>query len=68
MRKILLILFLCLHWVARGQTGFEYRYWFDGQSEICQEGTSQEAAWDMQIDVVQLSDGLHFLHYQRASR
>lgn len=64
MRKILLILFLCLHWVARGQTGFEYRYWFDGQSEICQEGTSQEAAWDMQIDVAQLSDGLHFLHYQ----
>ncbi|MBR3896119.1 MAG: hypothetical protein IKJ42_03735 [Bacteroidaceae bacterium] len=64
MRKILLILFLCLHWVARGQTGFEYRYWFDGQSEIWQEGTSQEAAWDMQIDVAQLSDGLHFLHYQ----
>lgn len=65
MRKhILLILFLCLHWVARGQTGYDYRYWFDGQIASGQQGTSVSSAWDMQIDVSALSDGLHFLHYQ----
>lgn len=65
MRKhILLILFLCLHCVARGQTGYDYRYWFDGQIASGQQGTSASPAWDMQIDVSALADGLHFLHYQ----
>lgn len=65
MRKhILLILFLCLHCVARGQTGYDYRYWFDGQIASGQQGMSASPAWDMQIDVSALSDGLHVLHYQ----
>ncbi len=58
------MLFLCLHWVARGQTDYEYRYWFDGQIETSQQGTSGDAAWDMQIDVSALAEGMHFLHYQ----
>lgn len=61
MRKLFIILFLCTHWAANGQTGIEYRYWFDRDSTSGTVFTSESNALDMQIDVSALSDGLHFL-------
>ncbi len=60
MRRLLLILALCIHCAARAQTGYEYYYWFDADT------TNQYALNPVQgaaeIDISALKDGLHFLH------
>lgn len=65
MRKyILLFMALCLHIVARGQTGYTYDYWFDNDRSTMQSGSSLTGAWQMQADVSGLSEALHSIHLQ----
>ncbi len=64
MRKLLFMLFLCVHWIARGQNIYEYRYWFDGDETTAQTGTTTEAAWQMDLDISKLDATFHLLHFQ----
>lgn len=65
MRKLLLLaLFLCVHWAARGQATFDYKYWFDGNDSQAQLLTSANAHWQEEIDVSQLDCMLHSFHFQ----
>ena len=65
MRKLLLLaLFLCVHWAARGQATFDYRYWFDGDDSQAQLLTSANEHWQEEIDVSQLDCMLHAFHFQ----
>ena len=63
-RYILFALFLCLHWVAWGQSGYEYRYWFDGDDANSQTGTSASAEWHIDTDLSGLSCAMHSIHLQ----
>ncbi len=64
MRRFLFILFLCAHWIARGQTLYEYRYWFDGDETTLQTGTATGQTWQMDLDVSSLAETFHLLHFQ----
>lgn len=65
MRKLLLLaLFLCVHWAARGQATFDYKYWFDGNDSQAQLLTSANEHWQEEIDVSQLDYMLHTFHFQ----
>lgn len=63
MRKhILLLLFLCVQISTQAQT--KYRYWFDGDDAMTQEGTTNQNEWQMDLDVSGLTESLHQLHIQ----
>ena len=65
MRKyILFIVFLCMHYIARGQTDYTYSYWFDNDYTTCQSASTAEAIWHLDIDISTLKGGLHTLHLQ----
>ena len=65
MRKsILLLMALCLHLAARGQTGYEYDYWFDNNRQTLQSGSSESGSWQLQTDISGLSETLHAIHLQ----
>ncbi len=64
MRRVLFILFLCAHSIAWGQTGYEYRYWFDSDETTLQTGTANTAAWQMNLDVSALEETFHLLYLQ----
>lgn len=63
-RYILFLLFLCLHWTARGQTDFEYRYWFDKDESSMKTGTSDNGNRNIDVDISGLSCSMHFIHIQ----
>lgn len=63
-RYILFALFLCLHWVAWGQSGYEYRYWFDSDDTNQQTGMSSSAEWHIEADLSGLSCSMHSIHLQ----
>ena len=63
-RYILFALFLCLHWVAWGQSGYEYRYWFDGDETSQQTGSSASAEWHIDADMSGLTCSMHSIHLQ----
>lgn len=65
MRKfILFLLLLCLHYSARGQTQYAYRYWFDGDISTAKEGNATSDAWHMEVDLSQLRESFHTIHLQ----
>ncbi len=64
MRRILFILFLCVHGVAWGQIPYEYRYWYDGDETTAKSGTSASSAWQLRLDVSDLDDTFHMLYFQ----
>lgn len=65
MRKyILFLIFLCLHCIARGQTGFDYRYWFDNDNSAIYHGHSTSGEWQMEVNVEGLSESFHTIHLQ----
>lgn len=65
MRKYLLFLLcLCVHGMARGQTGFDYRYWYDNDESKVLTGHSDTGQWQMDIDLAGLSESLHAVHIQ----
>ncbi len=64
MRRILFILFLCVHGVAWGQIPYEYRYWYDGDETTAKSGTSASSAWQLRLDVSDLDNTFHMLYFQ----
>ena len=61
----LIILFCCLlaHYMARGQTADEWRYWFDEDPQYTYVAHELEDG-TFDIDVSALPEGLHSLHLQ----
>ena len=53
-----------MNWTARGQATYDYRYWFDTDSENQQTGTATGNSWHMDVDVSGLSSTFHALHMQ----
>ncbi len=64
MRKLLLTLFLCIPWMLWGQTSYEYRYWFDADMQTLQTGTSVSSAYNLNLDISHLDEGIHTFHFQ----
>ena len=65
MRKfILFMLCLCVHWIARGQTGYDYRYWFDNDVNSASSGTSAGSTWHFSVPLDGLEESLHVFHFQ----
>lgn len=61
-RYIFLLLVLCLHGLARGQTGgYNGYYWFDSQQGKPQ--TSPVVQGSFEVDASALVDGIHTFHY-----
>lgn len=63
-RYILLFIILCLHLSARGQTQYEYRYWFDGDISTAVTGSATSEAWRMEVDLSRLKESFHTIHLQ----
>ena len=63
-RKIILLLFLCLFIMARGQALYDYRYWFDGDESTMHTGSSGNGAWQMDLDIGALDENFHMVHFQ----
>ena len=61
---LLLLLALCLHIAARGQTGWKYEYWFDNDRTIVKLDSSATDIWHIDADVSGLSNSLHSFHIQ----
>ena len=65
MRKyILLLSLLWVHCVARGQTGYNYRYWFDNDYSTLRQGYSATEKWQVNAEIDELSESLHTIHFQ----
>lgn len=65
MRKIIIsLLLLCMHFSTRGQTPYEYRYWFDGDISTAVTGSTTSDAWRMEIDLSRLKESFHTIHLQ----
>lgn len=61
-RYLLLLLLLCLHGLARGQTeGYSSYYWFDFQQGKPQTSPVVQGSFD--VDATALAEGLHAFHY-----
>ena len=63
-RYILFVLFLCLQWVAHGQTDYEYRYWFDKNDTNAQTGTFTPGTLHLDVDLSTLDASPHTIHIQ----
>ena len=65
MRRFLyLLLCLCVLGIARGQTTYNYRYWFDGIPDSQQTGTMTGNLFEMEMPTDGLDDWFHTLHFQ----
>ncbi len=65
MRHIIwVICLLCTSLIARGQTNYEYVYWFDGDYVSRKMASSDTTKLTFQTDVSELSETLHTLHLQ----
>ena len=65
MRKIIIsLLLLCLHFSTRGQTPYEYRYWFDGDISTAVTDSTTSSAWRMEVDLSSLTESFHTIHLQ----
>lgn len=65
MRKIMLCLcLLCIGTIARGQTVYEYVYWFDDDYAARQTAVSNSSAWQFEADASALDESFHTLHVQ----
>lgn len=45
--------------MVQGQAVYEYRYWYDGDESTMHTGTAENGAWQMDLDVSGLEEGLH---------
>ena len=63
-RKLFTLLLLCLCMAARGQSMYEYRYWFDGNEDDAKTGGSDNRAWRMDLDIGHLDASLHTVFFQ----
>ena len=62
-RFIITIIGLMLCYGLSAQTTRTCHYWFDGNLEQSVTASFSGSTWDGQIDVSQLPDGIHTLHY-----
>ena len=65
-RVWLFLCFLCVPWVARGQSAYEWRYWFDDAKSQQQTGQGSGAAFSITADAAALDEGMHTIHVQIA--
>lgn len=63
-RLLILFLLLCLHGLARGQTQYEYRYWFDDDITTAEKGNATSDAWHIEVDLSHLTESFHTIHMQ----
>ena len=63
-RYTLFLMLLCMHCIARGQTGFDYRYWFDNDYSTVRQGHSATGKWQVDAEMDGLSESLHAIHLQ----
>ncbi len=63
-KTIIFILLLCLHYSARGQTSYEYRYWFDDDISSAETGSTTSNAWHLEVDLNRLTESFHTIHLQ----
>lgn len=65
MRKLIVIsLLLCVYIATRGQTGYEYDYWFDDDRTTLQTIQLESASCHIEADMSQLDETLHAIHIQ----
>ncbi|MBO4801131.1 MAG: dockerin type I repeat-containing protein [Bacteroidaceae bacterium] len=64
MRKLFGLLFMLAVCVARGQTTYSYRYWFDSNSAAAREGSIVGNQLSLELPVDTLTDWYHLLHFQ----
>lgn len=64
MRKyILIMLLLCWHGMARGQTSdYSYFYWFDNDASTLRSYQSSATSWQQMADADGLSEAMHTVH------
>ena len=65
-RHLILFLLLCLHSLARGQSAYEWRYWFDNNHATQVSGQSLGESFTIVTDALGLSEGLHAISIQVA--
>ena len=65
-RICLFLCFLCIPWAARGQSAYEWRYWFDDAKSQQQTGQSATASFSFDADVSALAEGPHAIYVQIA--
>lgn len=63
-RYAIFLMLLCMHCIARGQTGFGYRYWFDNDCNTVHTGYSAADKWQIEADLDGLDESLHAIHIQ----
>ena len=69
MRKTLAVLvLLMLPWVARGQSEYNWYYWFDSDYSAKSKGKSNNETFSLIADVSGLSQGFHTIHLQVADK
>ncbi|MBP3842731.1 MAG: hypothetical protein J6E29_03705 [Prevotella sp.] len=67
MNRVLLILcFLCIPWVARGQSAYNWTYWFDTDDGHQHAGMAQDDSFTISAVVDGLDEGLHAFNVQVA--
>ena len=66
LRRFLLFIGLSLFFVTSSWASsiIDYRYWFDNDSLATNSGYSAADAWQMKVDVSDLSEGIHSIHLQ----
>lgn len=64
LKYIMLLSLLWVHCVARGQTGYNYRYWFDNDYSTLRQGYSATENWQVNAEIDELSESLHTIHFQ----
>ena len=63
-KSLFLLIALCLHIAARGQTEYEFEYWFDNDRSTLQTGHSMTPSWQIEADLSSLGEKLHAIHVQ----
>lgn len=61
-RTIIIVLLLGMTCIARGQTEYDYRYWFDSAEDIGTMGFHGADTWQQEVDVSSLKPSLHQIH------
>ena len=64
MRQYLFLLLTLFSVSAIGQNNYEYRYWFDFNTEQVYTGFSDQKEWLFEVDISELGISLHSLHIQ----
>ena len=58
--------FLCIPWVARGQSAYQWTYWFDNDDAHRHGGTAVGDAFTISTEADGLDEGFHAFHVQVA--